>query len=451
MTTVPELSNLPGVQLMRTGQWETSTGRFTFTPDDLAEAVAAQACPAIRKPVLKLGHTDPRFDGEPAVGWVESLAVSDDGHSLDGDYVGMPGWLGPVLASAYPDRSIEGEYRYKCALGHTHPFVVTAVALLGVTEPAIGTLESLQDVAKLYGVAAASPATGEPVRINVKGKGMPERGNAVAAGLSVEDVRRAYYEAAPFNIWIEEFSLDPLQLIVVDDDGDDRYRIPIEIGPDGATFGTPVPVVVVYEDAQSEDKPPLVTASAPIRYASRTDSRPGGKPAASTTSPAEVAGVPTEKEDKLSEFHDIIRAALGVTDEVSEDDLVAKLNDALKERDEALEAATAPVDGTVVVDAAMFEDLKVAAALGRTAHERLEEDDRRKTVDAAVRAGKIPPARRGHWETLLKADPGSATVLASMASGVIPVGNEVGYAADAPVSAADDSDVYNQLFGKDAR
>lgn len=162
MTTPVELTNVPGVELIRTGQWQISTGKWDVNAADLASAVAALNCPAVRKPRLKLGHVDPRFnasgiggpamDGEPAVGWVDNIRIADNGQTLVGDYTGVPGWLGAVMASAYPDRSVEGFHDLPCALGHTHPFVLTGVALLGVTPPGVGTLKSLSDVAQLYGV-----------------------------------------------------------------------------------------------------------------------------------------------------------------------------------------------------------------------------------------------------------------------------------------------------------
>jgi hypothetical protein len=132
-----------GVELARTGSWAISSGTWEPTPQDLAAAVAAQACPAVRRPHLKIGHVDPRFDGEPAIGWVENLRLADGGPTLLGDYVDMPDWLDGVLASAWPDRSVEGRYAFRCQLGHTHPFVVSAVALLGVTPPGVGTLAAL--------------------------------------------------------------------------------------------------------------------------------------------------------------------------------------------------------------------------------------------------------------------------------------------------------------------
>lgn len=110
-----------------------------------------------------MGHTDSRFDGdgEPALGWIENLRLADGGNTLVGDLVGVPSWLNDVMASAYPDRSIEGAYGRRCALNHTHPFVLDGLALLGVTRPGVGTLKpigGLDDVREMFAptVAASS-------------------------------------------------------------------------------------------------------------------------------------------------------------------------------------------------------------------------------------------------------------------------------------------------------
>lgn len=161
--TAPALSAVRNVELIHTGRWAVSSGNWNASREDLLAAVAALDCPAVRRPVLKLGHShggQPLWagnpTGQPAVGWVDNLRLLNQGHTLVGDFAGMPGWLGDVAASAYPDRSVEGSYDFRCQIGHTHPFVVTAVALLGVTAPGVGTLRSLQDVGTLYGVDAGA-------------------------------------------------------------------------------------------------------------------------------------------------------------------------------------------------------------------------------------------------------------------------------------------------------
>src|SRR5919106_38200 len=191
------LVTIPDVEILRAGTWELKTGPTTFTVGDLAAAVSAPVdCPAVRRPVLKLGHAEPtstslRWDGEPAVGWVSNLRTADGGATLVGDYTGVPSWLAEVIGSAYPDRSAESEHEFLCQVGHVHPFVVHAVSLLGVTRPGIGNLNSLQDVAALYGMpssAAAAEVEGAVPSVQIN------------AAVSSEDVRRKYYESggAPF-------------------------------------------------------------------------------------------------------------------------------------------------------------------------------------------------------------------------------------------------------------
>lgn len=166
-----ELARRDGVELIRTGTWGASTGSWTPTRKDILAAVEAMKCPAVGKPILTIGHVDKRFtprsdgDGQPGIGWVDNLRAGEDGDLLLGDYVGVPAWIDQIMASAWPKRSIEGKYNYRCALNHRHDFALDAVSLLGTTAPAIPTLRSLNDVAELYGVeiAASEDHTGDSV------------------------------------------------------------------------------------------------------------------------------------------------------------------------------------------------------------------------------------------------------------------------------------------------
>lgn len=275
----PALVSISGVELAQAGTWRLSSGEATITREDLAAAVAALDCPAVRRPVLKLGHVDARFDGEPAVGWIGGMRLADDGNTVAGDYRGMPAWLGEILPSAYPDRSIEATRNFRCQIGHSHQMVITAVALLGVTAPGIGTLDSLQDIAALYDVAASMDGSGEPVTITIEGGGpMPPPTPELEAGVSSEDVRRRYYEQAGYNRWICEMQLDPLQLIVMDDSTGGYFRVPIVMDGDEVSFGEAVAVSVEYVD-----KPSKVAAAV---YASRAESVPEDLRAASVSDTA---------------------------------------------------------------------------------------------------------------------------------------------------------------------
>lgn len=436
--TAPPLSRIPNVELIHTGTWPISTGVWTVTTEDIANAVAALDCPAVRRPILKLGHTDPRFDGEPAVGYVSNVAAAEGGHTMVGDYEGMPGWLGPVIASAYPDRSVEGEYDYRCQLGHTHPFVLTAVALLGVTPPGIGTLDSLQDVASLYGVTATADPSRSPflVRASIPGGRMPNPNPpAVAAAVTAEDVRLAFYEDAPWSYWICEIQLNPLQIIVCNDEDGEKSRIPVTLnggdGSDGVDFGTPIPVVVRYEDVPNEDTAEGgldQLAASRVVYASRAESRsvraetPPAEPVDGTTpTPTQeviVADAPS------TTLLDGLRDRLGVTDvEADEQTVLAALDEALGERASDPPPAVPELpEGVTVIDTAALQELQVAAAAGQAARRQQLTEERDDAISAAVRDGRIPMARRDHWQTAWDKDAeGAKAALASLAPGLVPV------------------------------
>lgn len=449
--SAPPLASLANVELMHAGQWDISTGRVTFTKEDLSAAVAALDCPAIRKPVLKLGHTDPRFDGEPACGWISNMATTNNGSTLVGDYTGMPGWLGTVLPSAYPDRSIEGAWDFRCQIGHVHPFVITAVALLGVTPPGIGTLESLQDVAAMYGVAASTPNSGTPFTVHAKGDAMPNPNPVkVAAAITTEDIRRKFYEIhATDAVWISEMQMDPLQLITMDDSTGDFARVPVTINGEDVEFGDAVPVKMVFQDA-----PQTAAASANvIRYASRDESRnvvPAKTPDPAPD-PKPEATPPVSAKDAIQKVHKAsesrkgagmdpgkIREALGLSPDASDSDVTAALASAglvptaatpeptmNEPKPEPVAASLDPAklpEGVMVLDASVVKALQAQAARGDAAFKEIQRNRRDQVLAAAVEAGKFPPSRLEHWTKLWDADPeGTERQVNSLAPGLVPV------------------------------
>jgi hypothetical protein len=418
----------------------------------------------------------------------------------------MPGWLVDenedgvsVLTASYPDRSIEGQYDFRCQLGHTHPFVLTAVALLGEERPAIGTIQSLQDLAELYGVAAAEgeDGSGEPVTFTVhagqsksiQGGVMPNpRPQQVAASVTTEDVRRAFYGSPlgdGWSMWIEEMQLEPLQLIVMDDDKAVRSRIPIVVGDgdgtDAVSFGDPVPVVVRYDDVAAS----VAAASAPrpgntIRYASRTESRPPLTPAQrmaevaaaaarQKTSPTAVAAGASSTTEGAGMSTDPakLREGLGLAPDSSDEDLKAALlaasgasastntpttapaptTSTAPESTPAAEpvaAATQKVAGTMLVDASAWDASqerikRLEAEATRRAH-----DERDQVIAEAVKDGKFAPARTEHWRGLWdKAPDQTREVIAGLQKNVIPV-DSLGFADDTDASIDDE---FGHLFG----
>lgn len=445
MVTMPALSSWPNVEIAQTGQWDISTGRVTLTTDDFANAIAALECPGVRKPVLKLGHmeanpsgTKKRTDGEPAIGFVDNLATAESGHTLVGDYTGMPGWLGSILPSAYPDRSMEATWDFVCQIGHVHPLVVTAVSLLGVTPPGIGTLESLADVANLYGVMASVPVT-TGFSFSIQAKGVTEmpnpRPNEVAAGITTEDVRRQYYDGAAYTVWIKEMSLDPLQLITVDEATNEYARVPVTLSDGAVTFGDPVPVEVEYVDT------PATAAASRMVYASKDESRQGFIPRVEKDLPPvkaiqRVHKASVQDDDKGGTGMDPVqlRVALGLAPEASDDDVrtafaAAHPTPTPVPPTPAVQpvAAGAPhtgalPEGSMVIDSSVVRKLQEDAAQGVQAMAEIQKNRRDTIIRAAIEAGKFPPARREHYELMWDGDPvGTENHIGIMAAGVIPL------------------------------
>lgn len=154
------------VPIVSTGTYQLGSGEATFTKDDLASAVLAANDPTVRTPRIKIGHEDPRFaaiasqlDGEPAMGALENLTLSDDGHTILADLANMPTWLGDGIETYYPNRSIEGGFNYKAPSGKDYKLVISNLALLGTTHPGIGSLPDLRELLEKNGPVAAEPTT----------------------------------------------------------------------------------------------------------------------------------------------------------------------------------------------------------------------------------------------------------------------------------------------------
>ena len=93
----------------------------------------------------------------------------------------------------------------------------------------------------------------------------PPTAGVDAAGVitTVDDIRREFYDSAPWSQYITEVQVTPAGpvLIVMDDDSGELYRIAVIPGPNGeVTFGPPVAVLVTYVPAPPE--PPEVPGPA---------------------------------------------------------------------------------------------------------------------------------------------------------------------------------------------
>ena len=450
---VPPLAAVPNVELLEVGEdWLGMTGAFTITAEHLRDVIASQEDPAVRTPIIKLGHVDPRFDGQPGIGRVVHLRTTNNGQTLVGDLVGVPAWLttpGPdgniVLSSAYPRRSIEGAFNFATRTGNTWDFVLTGLALLGDAYPAV---ETLDDIRALYGAEAPTliPADETEVYATMA----PQQ---VRAAMSLDDVRRQFYEgldAGQSWWWIREVRVDPLELIVDDDEGG-LYRIPVTVSGQEASFGEPDAIRVEYVAASGSS----ITAA--LFQSPEEAGRP--EPESDDTITAE------QQQEVAVELSPEVLKRLGLAEDASIEDVQRAIlalpqpdADAEAEADDATPETpadeppapandpdpepTGPAEGNktgvsdspgvpegmALIDEATLAELRegVAAARQLTAErDRVRRDD---LLDGAIRAGKFPISRRGHYEALYASDPeGARQMIGQLAEGIVPI-TEVGNA-----------------------
>jgi hypothetical protein len=276
----PKLTTVKDVEIVKTGiEYPLSSGPTTFTAEDLADALASQQDPAIPTPRVWLGHPDDTrihgdrtlgpASGEPCVGKVTNMRLTQGGHTLRGDLIGVPVWLSNILGSAYPARSIEGKINFKTPTGKKWRLVISGLALLGVVWPGVGTLE---DIASLYTEEG-------PEGIEIKEAQLAA--NLVNAQVNIEDVRRAFYEYVKGDEekswwWIRTMMIDPHE-IVVDADNGDLYKLTYKTAKDKVEFGKPKKVKIKYVNAtQGGIVPERLFEERPIaaQFDSRAESRP---------------------------------------------------------------------------------------------------------------------------------------------------------------------------------
>lgn len=153
-----ERVTIPGVELVRVGTWGgrplSDDAKERAEKDDgikfdaaLIQAMSDAANdPEVDLAPIKFGHFDPRFDGEPAPGWIKNVRVSEGGDVLLGDIVDVPKKIYPLLRDGFKRRSIEFDYDVETPGGKTYAAALTAVALLGVQAPAVKDLNELADI-----------------------------------------------------------------------------------------------------------------------------------------------------------------------------------------------------------------------------------------------------------------------------------------------------------------
>lgn len=442
---------IPDVELVTVGMnWPASTGPVTLTLEHLADAVrAAEEDPHVLYPRLKIGHTDERFnadadipiydpfhypDGQPAFGKAANLRLVNDGAVIMADYVEVPEWLALAMPSAFPSRSIEGDFDIETPGGKKYSFMLTAVALLGERWPAIQDIEDLERV-----LSEGMPP--EPVSSSSPRKDDPAV--PVSAKADVDKVLRAFFQewaqGDQYWHWPRAVWTDPNEIIVDNDEGG-LYRLPFSSNDaQEITFGDPVNVLEQFVDvaAATQKKGTLekvfATRDALPQRSTKAESRPD------------------DKEVSMG-FEQKVRESLGLAEDATEEQVLEALA-SQKETETEVEVEVetevetpvaevaepvAAAEGTKVVDAEELENLRAGAAAGIEAKQKEEQRERDAFLDAAVKAGKFSPARKEHWNTLLEKDPeGTKATIDNLEDGMIPV-TENGSAPSSEMLASGD-------------
>lgn len=156
-------TTLVGVELARPGTWHLSSGKRTFTEQNLRDAADFFTATGNTRIPLGFGHTDNRFDGDPAWGWVDNIRYTEDdqGPVLLGDLVDVDDWVAAAAPRRWPNRSVEG-FANLSFRGRDYSLALTRVALLGATPPAMPVLRSLADLRAAV-AAAAADSHAEPI------------------------------------------------------------------------------------------------------------------------------------------------------------------------------------------------------------------------------------------------------------------------------------------------
>jgi hypothetical protein len=491
-----EFVNLEGIPILETGiEYPASNGYFTFGVNHLEEIVKSQEDPHVVAPRIKIGHADNPINDDlqelyesinknaetPSLGTIQNMRTVNDGHTLIGDFYGLPAWLAAILETAYPARSIEGGAWKNPANEKQYDMCLMAVALLGVAGPGCTSLADLQE---LFSEEGPKVSVIEMPAPKMEGGSHVPR---IQLQVNVEDIRRAFYDdfaqGDRYWWWDRELLIDPNEFIVQDPDEGQLYRLSFDIaeggeGPEAITFGDPKPVKIKYVPDKSAK--PTEGAEASRTCASQLE-RTGVLLAVNTTPPRLSERERNDKkETKMGLSVDAInklRESKGLTPEQLPDDATDEQvqsailaddttpgidqpsnnasPDAPESGTDASGAITAPDSeadrgttgpvaaglpaGMVAIPQETLEALQKGAQMAVSLHETTVKNDREAFVKAAVASGKIPPSARDGYIAQMnlggEIEKGVRAFLESAPS-VLPVGPEIGSEGD-PTPGAD--------------
>jgi hypothetical protein len=384
-------TTVEGVELLRVGTWDASTGKARVTRADLAAMVDAWGNPAHDAAPVKIGHDDDRFqdsegnppstrDGEPAYGWVENLRLSEDGAVLIGDLVGVPRMLADVMSTALRRRSVE-LVRHDRVGDKTYSAVLTGIALLGVQAPAV---KGLADLRALFAEQLAQKPERFSVEIVDDTPDLPQ-----SASGNPERVAETLGSTNTPTAGVGEVRLSKelrTALGVPDGASDEEIRSILKKRGLALAEGEQIENdVAVTPPATNPPAPPATTP--PGAGQPGGPAGPGTTPPAATPAATPPATTPTQTPPATPAAEQHSAAAFSGTP-TSEAVMLAAQN-----------------LGLTVVDREMFTALQADAAAGRAARDEQNRITWDGIIRQAVEVGKLHPTAFKTWRANIETNP----------------------------------------------
>lgn len=147
MVQTIDFDNVP---ICRIGEWSGLNGKATINQEVFDSVIAASQDSEIDQGRLKIGHISTLNtalgDGAPAFGWIERPRMDPDGVTLRGDIKSVPKKLAGLVGKAYKQVSVELRRNVETPSGKKYPHVLSGLALLGASAPAVKGLDDLADL-----------------------------------------------------------------------------------------------------------------------------------------------------------------------------------------------------------------------------------------------------------------------------------------------------------------
>lgn len=471
---ITEFVVVTALPICETGiDYPASTGPFSITRSMIQSAIEfANDDPHGLAPRIKIAHgatpinddlqslfeqyQEGRDASLPSLGTIINLAAVNDGHTLVGDWYGLPAWLAAILESAYPARSLEGGSWQNPANNKNYDFKIDAVSLLGVVGPGCTSMEDIQELFSETGPKVTVIEMSKSIKMGGKGP-MP------ALQVNVEDIRRSFYDSFAQGDrwwwWDRELLSDPWEFIASDDNGD-LWRVPFtpienENGDtEVESWGEPVPIKIKFipdpSRETSDDGEPVAAA---VMMVSAQVPEITGTLLAVNNKPLRIK--PKQKEAKPAMAIDVpaLRTRLGISEEDLPDDATEEqINAALaaepdEETDETEEtegktpeSTEASANGNVVhVDREVWNRTQQGAELAIKQQRERDRNDNDSFLETAIREGRITRSSKKSYLTQMNGGEGDKgdgrgparealrTMITSLEKGVSMPVNEIGH------------------------